>query len=555
MKKPSVSVRQMIAGLCAALIAALLGLITVLLLTGNRIIDQYVNDVGGTAVTAFQSALDRDLAEVTNYCDRYLSGAKATLAYNQPDSEVVAFELRERIRDNLQQLFRIHSSIRFAEYTPSNGGAQAAVRLSGFSSLADADAAAQAMNSAGLPDKRWRWISIGEQSYLCCSIPLSDGRCTVCLDDSILTAAKGQMTDMRFTCEQDGTFLGGPSAQFSNSRRVSRSLSLFNGDRDVLLEKSSTQGDYNYCCLVSMADTPLNQSLRFVYYALFALLILIGVIAALFFRHVAVCFTALDNACQRFGSGELDTRINQSTHLRDAEHIFGTFNTMTEQIQDLKISLYEHELAEEHSKIRLLRTQIKSHFFINCLNIIYSLASMGNNALIKQFSLCLVDYFRYLGSGFQDTVRLGSELEHLKNYVRIFEIRYPGRITVEWHIDPDLETFPVIPMVPQTFVENVFQHGLEPGKSIHLDIRVSHDALKDVQGVRMDIYDNGPGFSPEALERINAGSEAGEPASEHGHGIRNATQRMKLFYRGQAELRCENIPSGAHVSLFFPKPE
>ena len=554
-KKHYVSVRQMIAGLCTILIVALAGMVTVLLYTGNRIIDQYVNDVGTTALSSFQSDLDRNLQDITSYCTRNLSGSKVTLAYNRPDSDMSAYELRENIRDTLQQLFNIQSSIRLVEYTPSNGGTQAAVRLSSFSSLAEADAAAEALRTANLPDKRWRWLTIAEKSFLCCSLTFSDGSCSVCMDDSILTAAKGRMTDLRYTCEQDGVFIGGTSAQFSASRRSARPLSLFNGDRDVLLEQPSDQGDYSYCCLVSMADTSLNQSLRYAYCALFLLLILIGIIGTLFFHHVAVCFTAIDDACRRFGSGELDTRIDQDTHLREAEHIFGTFNTMTGQIRELKISLYEHELAEEHSKLRLLRTQIKSHFFINCLNIIYSLASVGNNALIKEFSLCLVDYFRYLGSGFQNTVRLGSELEHLKNYVRIFEIRYPGRITVNWQIDPDLEYFPVLPMVSQTFVENVFQHGMEPGKPIHLDIRVLHDTLRGEEGVRIDIFDDGPGFSAEALENMGRQPETTDPQAEHGNGIRNALQRMKLFYGGRAELRCENTEKGAHVSLFFPNPD
>ena len=551
-KKHYVSVRQMIAGLSAILIVALASMVTVLIYTGNRIIDQYVNDVGTTALSSFQSDLDRNLQDITSYCNRTLSSSKVTLAYNRPSSDIAAYELRESIRDTLQQLFHIQSSLRLVEYTPSNGGTQAPVRLSSFSSLAEAEAVAEALRNADLPDKRWRWLTIAEKNYLCCSLTLSDGSCSVCMDDSILTAAKGRVTDLCYTCEQDGAFLGGTSAQFSASGQGSRYLSLLKVDQEMLLEKPSDQGDYSYCCLVTMADTSLNQSLRYVYYALIALLIAIGIIGALFFRHIAACFTAIDSACRRFGSGELDTRISQSTHLSEAEHIFGTFNTMTEQIQDLKISLYEHELAEEHAKMRLLRTQIKSHFFINCLNIIYSLSSVGNNALIKEFSLCLVDYFRYLGSGFQNTVRLGSELEHLKNYVRIFEIRYPGRITVDWQIDPDLENYPVLPMVPQTFVENVFQHGLEPGKPIHLDIRVLHDTLHDCEGVRMDIYDDGPGFSREALEHMSRQPEKEEAAAEHGNGIRNALQRMKLFYGGKAELRCENTEKGAHASLFFP---
>ena len=549
MKRFHYSIRRALTGLSVALVVALTFMILVLLYTGNRIIDQYVSDVGHTALTSFRSSLDADLEQIASYCRTSLSGTSLTQAYAGANDAQTAFDLREAIREDMAQLTRIMRSVRYAEYRPNTRDDP--IRLAGFGSLSESDAVARALAGAELLTDRWRWIDADGASYLCCVFRLSDGECVVCVDDSILTAAKGRMTDLSFTCEQDGRFVD-DAAEFARPEAFRRPILLPSGDRKLLMSTSSEQGDFNVCCLVSMANTNLNRYFR-LGVAVSALLIALACVAAwAVLRHVGRCFTALDSACRRFGGGELDTRIDEPTRLTEAEQIFGTFNEMAEQIQDLKISLYEHELAEEHSKMRLLRTQIKSHFFINCLNIIYSLASVGNNALIKEFSLCLVDYFRYLGSGFQDAVRLGSELEHLKNYVRIFEIRYPGRITVECQIDPDLETFSVLPMVPQTFVENVFQHGLEPGKSIHLEIRVIHDTLHGDEGVRMDIYDNGPGFSQEALAKMHREPDSTEPASEHGNGIRNAEQRMMLFYSGRAELICENIEDGAHVSLFFP---
>ena len=187
-------------------------------------------------------------------------------------------------------------------------------------------------------------------------------------------------------------------------------------------------------------------------------------------RHLFGLFSTLNQACLRISSGDLSTPITQRSHFVEESKIYSSFNDMMQQIEDLRITLYEQKLASQQAKLQFLRLQIKSHFFVNCLNVIHSLAMVGNDALIQEFTLCLSDYFRYLGSGFSDTVRFGREPSHLQNYIKIHQIRYSDRIFCQCRIAPELEDFEMLPMVPQTIVENIFKHVLGVQREIQSTI-------------------------------------------------------------------------------------
>ena len=46
---------------------------------------------------------------------------------------------------------------------------------------------------------------------------------------------------------------------------------------------------------------------------------------------------------------------------------------MIGQIHDLKLQIYEEKLNQAYAELQYLTLQIKPHFFLNCLNLIYSL--------------------------------------------------------------------------------------------------------------------------------------------------------------------------------------
>ncbi len=549
----TININKIFVLMIIALLAAVLGSAVLLFSVGNRLVEQYVTDVGNSALFYFQESLDSDLASITEFCQNNLSNTSLTHAYKHSTSKKESLELQAQLRQLLQQLMQQHKSLRLVIYTPKRS--DGALRQADFPSLSDADRLEQLLAQYPMTKNTWHWYDIDDAYYLCNSYEFSDSYCTVCLDTSILRNAPGGQTDIHLICEQDGVYIGNDSNIIDVSQSKLPPMYLFSGSQQLLLSQSSAQGDFQVCCLVYTAKSQLQQTLRFAFLTLAILISLSSLALFLLARHVKNCLQILDAACTQIGSGNLDMRITQNSWLTEAMHIFGTVNTMSEQLQRLKIAVYEHQLSEERAKMSLLRTRIKSHFFINCLNIIYSLATIGNGALIKEFSLCLVNYFRYLGSGFQDTVPLGSELHHLKNYIRIFEIRYPDRVFCRWSVEPDLEDAPILPMILQTFVENIFTHALQPGKQIHIHIRAEHRQQSGRPYVWLQVSDDGPGFPASVLSAPQGNEDPPAEASAHGNGIRNVQQRLDLYYRDCASLRLQNTDEGAQVTLLYPRTE
>ena len=52
------------------------------------------------------------------------------------------------------------------------------------------------------------------------------------------------------------------------------------------------------------------------------------------------------------------------------------YKRQAEQIVDLKIDVYEAELAREKTESNYMRVQIQPHFYTNILNLIYGLARL-----------------------------------------------------------------------------------------------------------------------------------------------------------------------------------
>lgn len=97
---------------------------------------------------------------------------------------------------------------------------------------------------------------------------------------------------------------------------------------------------------------------------------------------------------------------------------------MCQELYQLKVQIYEEKLRKADTELQYLNLQIKPHFFLNSLNIIYNLALTKNFREILEMSRCLMDYFRYTFRSSDSLVPVDEELQHMKNYSHYQELRY-----------------------------------------------------------------------------------------------------------------------------------
>ena len=142
------------------------------------------------------------------------------------------------------------------------------------------------------------------------------------------------------------------------------------------------------------------------------------------------------------------------------------FKQHKEERQKLKTTLKESEL-------NTLKGQINPHFMFNSLNNIRGLM-LEDVTKSRKMITCLSDMLRYsLAQNKADFIALKDELEMVSNYIALSKIQLENRLQYQQHIDANLLSKNIPPMVIQILLENAIKHGISnviKGGHINLDV-------------------------------------------------------------------------------------
>ena len=111
------------------------------------------------------------------------------------------------------------------------------------------------------------------------------------------------------------------------------------------------------------------------------------------------------------------------------------FNQMKRHMQDMAEKMYLSKMQEKEAQISALQAQINPHFLYNTLDNIYCIAQVEENENIISLTDNLSKMMRYSMSMKNHYVPLEKELEHVKSYVNILNVRFDNSITLEFQID------------------------------------------------------------------------------------------------------------------------
>ncbi|SDD04393.1 two-component system, sensor histidine kinase YesM [Paenibacillus sp. UNCCL117] len=270
-------------------------------------------------------------------------------------------------------------------------------------------------------------------------------------------------------------------------------------------------------------------------------------------RHILlVPLKRLITVMKRINDGNVNVRIESHKASEEIQMVNQTFNTMMAQIEELKIHVYEEQLSKQKAELQHLQLQINPHFFMNSLNILFNLAQVKNYELIQELTLCLVRYFRFMFQSNLAFVSLRDELRHVRNYVRIQELRFPNSLTCSIEVPDFLEDMPVPPLVIQSFLENSIKHSVTLEEPVHISVSVDLKEEGLEPYIEIIVRDTGKGFSEHVLSEIRSGNTVKDEQGEH-IGIWNVRQRLQLLYGGKASISCYNgFPQGAVVEIRLP---
>jgi two-component system, sensor histidine kinase YesM len=328
-------------------------------------------------------------------------------------------------------------------------------------------------------------------------------------------------------------------------------------DQYMVIGERSAKGNFNLIAVVPnekiLEKLPLLQ--KVVTYIAVASVLLLPLCLLFLRKNVLNPLNKLLKAMKRIKGGDIEMRIDAYETSEEFIIVNQTFNKMMDEIKELRISVYEERLNKQKAELEHLKMQINPHFFMNSLNIVYNLAKMKDFELIKDMTLCLVNYFRYMFGTNMTLVPIKDELEHIRNYLRIQELRFPERFTYKIDVPEGLLSNFIPPLMIQTFVENTIKYGVSMESAIELfiDIDLVEDELDSY--IKITVADTGRGFTKEILEQLNAGNMVIDDKGTH-IGVWNVKRRLELLYSGNASIRFYNgEPQGAVVGINLPKPK
>ena len=258
----------------------------------------------------------------------------------------------------------------------------------------------------------------------------------------------------------------------------------------------------------------------------------------------------IDEAMKIIAEGNVDYRlpVTDTRTYNEFDRLSMHFNAMMDELDETQFKLYETSLREQKTKLNYVSQQIRPHFILNALNIIYTYDE-SEFPLVKKMVMYLTAYFRYIVNLNKDFVETEQELEHTRNYLRIQKERYPHRFDYMVECGIGAEKLLIPPLIIQTFLENSIKYGMrEEGRSFFF-VNVS---IRDGKA-EIFIADSGKGFDEETLRYIHEYQENREYTDRLGVGIQNTIERLDILYGGQAELQFANEETGgATVKIRVP---
>lgn len=223
-----------------------------------------------------------------------------------------------------------------------------------------------------------------------------------------------------------------------------------------------------------------------------------------------------------------------------------------------KLKEKEMNTLKVKAELDMLQSQINPHFLYNTLESINMKSIRYGMHDVSIMIRTLSDMFRYsVGKG-SVMVPLQKEIDHVKYFIAIHNMRLGHIVDLNIDVPEHLMNEPVLRFSLQPIVENSMKHafvGYKGGACIIIRAR------RDEQFLHIEISDNGIGMDEERLAEVEAVlkgpyDEFNPLEGSSGIGLKNVCARMKLHFQDNPGIRIESeLMGGTTVHLCLPLPQ
>lgn len=243
-------------------------------------------------------------------------------------------------------------------------------------------------------------------------------------------------------------------------------------------------------------------------------------------RSITKPLQKLNEVTQQVSEGNLSVRSDVQTG-DELGVLSDSFNTMIDKINELLEQVTTEQIRLRKAEFELLQSQINPHFLYNTLDAIIWLAESGEQKKVVSMVRSLSEFFRTSLNRGKDIISVKEELQHVRSYLEIQQVRYQDILNYDIQVPDELGQYLIPKITIQPLVENALYHGIKNKRgSGTIQIR----GRKENNLLVIEIEDDGIGISKERLWQVNDGIRKKVLTGKDIYGLYNVNERIRLNF-------------------------
>jgi len=279
--------------------------------------------------------------------------------------------------------------------------------------------------------------------------------------------------------------------------------------------------------------------------------LIISVLLALFvWRSIYGPLKTINREIRLMGHSQYDSPV-KVMKIAEFDDVLREFQRMREKVLELFAEIESKERVKARLEVEKLLHQINPHFIHNTLNTIQWIARMNGQEEIDRLVSIFTRVLHYNLGKEGGLVKVSQELEALKDYISLQEIRYDHTFNVRYEVEDRLLQEELPRFILQPVVENALYHGLDEQDGM-ITIRIQSNAASTEMII--EVSDNGGGMTEKEMEQIVMLSSTDE-RRKSGLGIGlNYVYRMVKSHYGEDSAFEVNSKLGSGTTIRFRIP-
>lgn len=267
---------------------------------------------------------------------------------------------------------------------------------------------------------------------------------------------------------------------------------------------------------------------------------------------ITVPIRNLERSVNEIERGNLNTVVDAQGSY-EIRHLSQSVQSMARQIQVLMADVVSEHEKKRRQEFDTLQSQINPHFLYNTLDIIVWMIENEKPDQAVKVVTALARFFRISLSRGRSIITVRDELEHVRNYLMIQNMRFKNRFTYTIEAEEEILDLASLKLMLQPLVENAIYHGME---FMDGDGEIMVRAWREDKELYFQVEDNGLGMTQEQIKRLFSDQPHTGSSRGSGIGVKNVNERIRLYFGGEYGLSIESEPDeGTVVTIRLPAVE